>query len=309
MSWEPSPLDWLWIPVTLTAAFSQSLRTALQKYLKGRLSTNGATFVRFLYGMPVAWAYLLLLVFLLEDPLPSPNPAFIGWVALGGAAQVAATALLVHVLGLRNFPVGVAYSKTEAVQAAVFGLVFLAEPVTAWGVAAILLGTLGVMLISLAGSSSSLRSFLLGWAEPSALLGIASGACFGVASVCFRAASLSLEHPSFLMSAGYALVWATTLQTILLFGWLAWRERDQFARLAAAWRPSAVAGLASVVGSACWFTAMTIQIVAYVRTLGMVELVFTFLLSVLWFRERPSAAEAIGTALVVFSVVMVLNPI
>lgn len=302
-------MDWLWIPVTLAAAFSQSLRTALQKYLKGRLSTNGATFVRFLYGMPVAWAYLVLLAFLVEGPMPSPNPAFLGWVVLGGVAQVAATALLIHVLGLRSFAVGVAYSKTEAVQAAVFGLVFLADPVTAWGVAAILAGTVGVMLISLAGSASPLRAFLLGWTEPSALLGMASGACLGVASVCFRAASLSLEHPSFLMSAGYALAWTTTFQTLLLLGWLAWRERDQFAHLAATWRASALAGLASVIGSACWFTAMTIQVVAYVRTLGMIELVFTFLLSVLWFREQPSAAETAGTALVVVGVVMVLNPV
>jgi len=31
----------LWIPITIAAAFFQNLRSALQKHLKGRLSTAG----------------------------------------------------------------------------------------------------------------------------------------------------------------------------------------------------------------------------------------------------------------------------
>ena len=37
----------LWVPITLAAAFMQNLRSALQKHLKGSLSTSGATFCRF----------------------------------------------------------------------------------------------------------------------------------------------------------------------------------------------------------------------------------------------------------------------
>ena len=51
----------LWIPLTIAAAFLQNVRSALQKHLKGRLGTTGATFVRFGYGFPVAIAYLLAL--------------------------------------------------------------------------------------------------------------------------------------------------------------------------------------------------------------------------------------------------------
>ena len=40
----------LWIPITIAAAFLQNVRSTLQKYLKGRIGTTGATFVRFGYG-------------------------------------------------------------------------------------------------------------------------------------------------------------------------------------------------------------------------------------------------------------------
>ncbi len=42
----------LWVPDTVAAAFLQNLRSALQKHLKARLSTTGATFVRFGFGFP-----------------------------------------------------------------------------------------------------------------------------------------------------------------------------------------------------------------------------------------------------------------
>jgi drug/metabolite transporter (DMT)-like permease len=299
--------DWLWIPITVAAALFQCLRTALQKYLKGRLSTTASTYTRFVYGMPVAIVYALALVYVAGYAAPAPTPAFLFWVAAGSLAQILATFLLLHVLGFRNFPVGVAYSKTEVVQAAVFGLAFLGDTVSAWGVASIAVGTFGVMLMSMTGDRHPLKALAMGWLERSALLGVASGAFFAVAATGFRAASLSLGHPSPLMAAAYTLAWATALQSALMTAYIAWREPGQFRRVVETWRMSALAGLTSVLGSGCWFTAMTLTAVAYVRTLGLVELVFTFLVSALWFRERPRAAEAAGVALVVVAVGAILN--
>ncbi|MGQ0675778.1 MAG: EamA family transporter [Rhodospirillales bacterium] len=299
--------DWLWIPITVAAALFQCLRTAMQKYLKSRRSTVASTYTRFVYGMPVAILYALALVFVAGYAAPRPSSAFLFWVAAGSAAQILATFLLLYVLGFRNFPVGVAYSKTEVVQAAVFGLAFLGDAVSAWGVASIAVGTFGVMLMSMVGDRHPLKALLAGWFERTALLGIASGAFFAIAANGFRAASLSLGHPSPLMAAAYTLAWATALQSLIMTGYIAWRERGQFREVIATWRLSGLAGLASVLGSGCWFTAMTLTAVAYVRTLGLVELVFTFLVSALWFRERPRPAEAAGVALIVAAVAMILN--
>ena len=120
----------LWIPLTIAAAFLQNVRSALQKHLKGRLGTTGATFVRFGYGFPVAIAYLLALVFIFDFELPRLNPTFIGFVLMGGLAQITATALLVTLFDARNFAVGTTYSKTETIQAAMFALVFLGETIS-----------------------------------------------------------------------------------------------------------------------------------------------------------------------------------
>ncbi len=300
-------MTWLWIPITIAAAFSQNIRTALQKHLKGQLSTNGAAFTRFAYGFPFALAYVLALHLAAGLEWPAANAAFAGWVSLGSVTQILATSLLIHAFSFRNFAVGVAYSKTEVVQAALFGLIFLGETVTAWGAAAIVVGTVGVMLISLTRSERPVRAFLLGWTEKAALIGIASGAMFGVSAVSFRAASLSLEHPSFLMSAAYTLAWATVMQTVMLGIWLYWRERAQLAKVIATWRVSALVGLSGVVGSAGWFTAMTIQKVAYVRTLGLIELLFTFAISHFVFKERTTPTELAGIMLLIVGIAMVLQ--
>jgi uncharacterized membrane protein len=55
-----------------------------------------------------------------------------------------------------------------------------------------------------------------------------------------------------------------------------------------------------------WFTALAMQNAAYVRALGQIELVFTFIASVVFFRERTSRAEVAGIVLVVTGIVMLI---
>jgi drug/metabolite transporter (DMT)-like permease len=301
-------VDWLWIPITVAAALFQCLRVAVQKYLKGRLSTTGATFTRFAFGAPAAIVYILVLLYGLGLERPTPNAAFAAWLLAASVAQILATFLLIYVLAFRNFPVGVAYSKTEVVQAAVFGLAFLGDPLNTWSATSIVVGTFGVMLMSLVASEHPLRAIFVGWFEKPALLGILSGALFAVAATGFRGASLSLEHPNPIVAASFTLAFATVLQSALMSVYIAWREREQFRAMIEAWRPSLFAGMTSVIGSACWFTAMTLQAVAYVRTVGLVELLFTFLVSALWFREKVRAVEVAGVALIAVGIAMILNP-
>ncbi|HUH84422.1 MAG TPA: EamA family transporter [Stellaceae bacterium] len=296
----------LWIPLTIAAAFLQNLRTMLQKHLRARLSTNASSFARFAFGSPLVILYVIGLHALAGFPWPRPNAAFVGWVVLGGVAQIVATSCLIHLFGFRNLAVGVAYSKTEVIQAAIFGFVFLGDRVTLWGAAAVAIGTAGVMLISLTGGLSW-RALLAGWSERPALVGLASGALFGVAAVAFRAAALALGEAGFVMPAAVTLLWANLLQTALMGGYLYWRERDELGKFVAAWRLSALTGAVGVAASAMWFMAMTIQLVAYVRTLSLIELVFTFLASRFFFRERPRRREVIGIALLLVGVAMMLN--
>lgn len=296
-----------WVPITLTAAGSQAVRTALQRHLTGRLSTNGAAFTRFLFGLPLAALYLTGLVTSGAGHLPTPRPAFWFWVVTAAVSQIVATSLQLHVLTLRNFATGVAYAKTEVMQAAVFEIVFLGAVVTWLGGLGVVVGTVAVMIMSIVKSRQRFRAFLVGWTEPTALLGLAAGGFFGVAAVGFRGASVSLGHPSAFIAAAFTLVVATLIQTVIMGSYLAWREAGELSRVLAEARGGALVGLASFVGSAGWFTAFTLQIAAYVRTLGLVELIFTLMISRYAFRERASWAEFTGLALLVISIAMVLN--
>ena len=296
----------LWVPITFAAAFMQNLRSALQKHLRGRLSTSGATFCRFVYAVPLALAYVVLLGEGCGLDWPDPNLRFALFAMLGGVAQITATALLVHLFSLRNFAVGTAYSKTETVQAAVFGLLILGEPVSLAATLAIGISLAGVMVISVAQSALTARNLLLGWTGRGAVIGVLSGTFFGVSAVSYRAASLSLGGDGFLMQAAFTLACVLVFQTALMAVWIRMREPGELTRVARAWRVAAFVGGAGMLGSAGWFTAMTLENAAYVRALGQVELVFTFTASWFFFRERSTGPEVAGVLLVVTGILILL---
>jgi drug/metabolite transporter (DMT)-like permease len=295
-----------WIPITLTAAASQSVRNALQRHLKGRLSTNGAAFTRFVFGVPLAAVYLTALLTAGVSTLPSPRPVFWVWVIAASLGQIVATSLQIHVMAARNFATGVAYAKTEVVQAALFEIIFLGAVVTGLGAGGILLATFAVMLMSVVKTAHPLRAIFLGWTERTALIGLLAGTFFGVAAVGFRGAAVSLQHPSPWVAAAFTLVVSTTIQTMVMGVYLAVAERGELGRVLRHAPTGALVGLASFIGSAGWFTAFTLQIAAYVRTLGLVELLFTLGISLYAFREQPSRAELIGLALLGLSIALVL---
>ena len=295
-----------WVIITICAAFMQNLRSALQKHLRSSLGTTGASFVRFGYGFPVAIAYVAALHHFAGYPFPALNATFAFWAVVGGLAQIYATILLVYLFSLRNFAVGTAYSKTEPVQAAIFGLILLGERLTPGAVGAIVVGVVGVMMISVARMPLSWRNLLVAMTGRTALIGIASGAIFGISAVAYRSAALSLEGPNAIMQAAVTLACVTTFQTAFMLVWMLLKDPSEIGKVVRSWRSSALVGLAGVTGSACWFTAMALQQVAYVRALGQIELLFTFAASIFVFRERITRMEVAGCLLIVAGILLLL---
>ena len=295
----------LWIPVTLFAAFAQTIRNATQKHLTASLGTLGATLVRFVYGIPFALIWFALVRAIGDFALPEPNVRFLGWILLGAVSQIAGTAFLLQVVHERNFTLGVAYSKTETMQVALFGFLFLADPLGPGAVIGAVLGTLGVMLMSSVEGRQGLRTLFTGWTSRVALLGLASGTGFAFASVGYRGASLALAGVPFPMAAAFGLVVAQISQSLMLGGWLYVRSRGTVAQVAAAWRPSLLVGLAGAAASAAWFIAMAIEPIAHVRTLALVEIFFAYIVSRRIFRERLTRIEKLGIALLCIALVSV----
>lgn len=296
----------LWIPITIAAAFAQNLRTALQKRLTGRLSTLGATYSRFGLGLPFAGVFLGSEAIWSGEPVPGPTLPFALYGSVGAISQILATFCLLSTFRYRNFAVGTAYSKTETVQTVLFAAIILGEGVSIGAGLGIAVSLAGVVAISAARTRLQPRMLLAGLAERPALLGLASGALFGISAVCYRAASLSLDSGGVLMRAATTLCWVLALQTVVMTGWLAWREPGQLRAVTRNWRWTIWVGLVGMLGSAGWFIAMTLQQAAYVRALGQVELVFTFAASTLVFGERTTGVELAGIGLVVAGILLLL---
>ena len=289
--------SWLWIPVTVWAAFAQTIRNAAQRHLTAELGTLGATLVRFLYGVPFAVLWLFAVREFARVPFPAANGRFFGWVLLGCIAQIGATALLLRTMQERNFALGVAYSKTEVLQVAIFGLAFLGDPITPPTAAAVATGTAGVFLLS--------PGWRTAFTSRTAALGIACGGLFAISAVGYRGAALSLGNISFLMAAAYTLVAAQVLQSVLLGGWLLVRDPQVVVRVLKAWRMSLFAGFMGAAASAGWFTAFAIEPVAHVRTLGLIELVFSYAVSKRLFKEKLTSLELAGMALLAVGVAII----
>ena len=296
----------LWIPITILAAFSQNLRSALQKHLKSRLSTAGATYVRFFYAVPFAFLYLFILNQFFYLPLPEPNANFIIFGIIGGGTQIIATALLVYLFSFRNFAVGTAYSKTETAQTAVFGLIILGDPLTPGAIIGIMISLVGVMAISTARQENGLKNIIQSLSQKTALIGLASGAMFGMSAISYRAASLSLGGEGVVIQAAYTLACVTVFQTLAMTIYLQLKEKGEVINVIKNWRIAILVGLSGMIGSACWFTAMTLQNAAYVRALGQIELVFTFIASYIFFKEKTNRAELFGILALVFGILVLL---
>ena len=293
----------LWIPITITAAFLQNLRSLLQKRLTGRLSTGGATFSRFVFAFPLALAYALIVSSITGWVPGLPGLAFAGFLVAGALAQIGATYLLLASFAHGPFAIGTAYSKTEALQAAVVAAVVLGEVLSFWGLAAVLVGIAGVALMAFKRREDGLAALNL--ADKAVLLGIGAGAAFAVASVSYRGASLSLGDASAFVRAGWTLAAATLLQTLVMGVWLRLHEPGQVSKTLGLWRESGLVALAGVAGSIGWFTALTLQTAALVKALAQVELIFSTLTSWFYFKEPVSLREAMGIALIALSVVMI----
>jgi drug/metabolite transporter (DMT)-like permease len=296
----------LWIALTLAAAFLQNLRSATQKHLKSVMGTTGATFVRFGFGLPFALLFLSLVIVFGGYRLPMPNLPFLIWCGIGAVAQIVATFLLIHLFSFRNFAVGTAYSRTEPAQAALFALILFGEKVSIGGLLAIGISVFGVMLISVAHMTMTWRNLVASVLARNALIGLASGAAFGVAAVAYRAASLALGGPNFIMQAAVTLVCALALQTVVMGAWMLWKDRSEIGRIGRAWKPSLFTGFVGASASFGWFMAMTLQQAALVKALGQIEMLFTFAASVFFFRERINRVEIAGCALIVLGILVLV---
>lgn len=301
-------MEYLWVFVVLFAAAAQTVRNTAQRSLTAQIGTLPATLVRFLYGLPFAAVYLLALYALGDgsQALPQFSLAYVGWIALGAFFQVAATAALLMAMKERNFAVAVTLSKTEVLQVALFAAMFLHELPTPLALLAMVLATVGVLMLSLPprGQVFSLSA----WTSKSSVYGLICGACFALATIGFRGgaveiAKLGVNSPW--LSGAWGVLIAQAMQSVGLGAWIARTHEQGLRPLIQSWRISLLAGSMGAAASLAWFTAYAMQGAAPVRTLGMVEVVFSYIVSRRVFSEKLSLTEKLGMALMMLGLVLI----
>jgi drug/metabolite transporter (DMT)-like permease len=291
----------LWIPFTLIASLGQVARNAMQRSLTAKLGTWGATNIRFLFGFPFSLVFLAVVLLASGDHLPWPPASFWPWLLLGALSQILATGLMLLAMTDRSFVVTTAYLKTEAIQTAIFGFVFLGDPLTVMKLVAILIATIGVVVTALRPGGDK------GFAElKPTVTGLVAAASFALSAVGFRGAIIAIDGVSFVTAASYTLVWGLFLQTLVLTIYLLSRAPGVLKAILSLWRPSMLAGFTGAFASQFWFLAFALTAAANVRTLALMEVLFAQAVSYYSFKQKVSLREMFGIVLIVGGVALLI---
>ena len=291
-------MSFSWIVFTLLAAFSQSWRNAFQSKLAGTMSVAGVTLARFIWAGPIALIYLYSLY--QWQPVSTPNFSgeFVFYIVAAAIMQILATGLMVMLFKLENYAIGAGLAKCEAPVSAVLSVLFFGTALTITGWVGVLIGALGVLIMS---SSSGWRSL-----SPKVfLLGMACSTAFALTSLWVREASLSIGLP-FPHSAAWVLFLVISLQTVIICTYLFFRERNTLRQIFTKSKLVVMTSLASVIGSLGWFSAMSLQAVPYVKTLGQIEVVFMVLISYFWLGQSIARKDILVLILLSIAALFVM---
>jgi drug/metabolite transporter (DMT)-like permease len=293
----------MWVPITLLAATFQILRTSRQHQLRSLLSVNAAGFVRYAYGFPLALVAAVITFGIVGEPLPQIPGRFWLIVVGAGAAQILATIALLRAFDLRDFAIGTVYAKSEVVLVALVSAFALGEPLAPLGWIGAVVCMVGIGWLA---APERWRAVLSSAADPAALMGILAAGLFAMAAVGIRGASNSLGDDPAWDRALLTLTAMLGIQTLLNGTQLALTDRSELRAVVRNWRPILPVGVLSVCGSAGWAVAVTLTNAAKVRTLGQVELLIAFAISVWVLHEHHTRAAYAASALVLVGILGVI---
>ena len=287
-----------WILFTLGAVVMQTVRNALQSKLSGAVNTSGVTLSRFILAPPIALVYLLILYSSSASQVPEFSGSFIAVILYASLLQIAATSLMVILFKQKNFAIGAGLAKSEALVAGVVGMLFFGSYLTPLGWAGIVIGGIAVFVLS---SGNRLH----GISVKTMVIGFACGTCFALTSLLVREAShmLNVQHT---VAAAWVLLWVLCVQAITLSGYIALTKPNVFRQLTNAKKQVLAISTVSCLGSICWFTAMALQHVALVKTLGQLEVLLTLVLSHYWLKNAVTKREIAGLLLIGLAAIFVM---
>lgn len=279
----------IWPFLVVASGGLQVVRNAAQRGLTAQLGVMGATYVRFAYGLPFALLWLggMLAV---RGPTGAPSAVFFAWILFAAAIQALATACLVLSMRSRAFAVATAFTKSEVLCTAAFGILLIHDVITPGDWIGATLGTIGIFLMAHVSVDRA--------ALKAAASGVLAGVLFALSSVAVRGASLTWGGDLWVASA-IALSFNLLAQTIGGGVLMAFAAPDKLKVMAREWRACLAPGAAGGMASAFIFVAFAIGPSAgAVKAVQLVDMILAFAVSHRLFRERVRLIEVLGMALI-----------
>lgn len=306
----------LWVPFCLFSVVLQTLRNGLQKSLAAQVPAEIVTWARFTFGLPILFLYVILLVLFGHNFPAFSSPIFWIYLLIAAPAQFFGNTLLVLLFSERNFVVGITYSKTEALLSAIFAVLFFSEEISYSGFLAVVVGMIGITLISMVGQHKSPLLLFKNLTQRAALLGIGVGLCYGLSGTLIRQAILSLEGGTLLMNAGVSLLVMASLQALLanlsIFLRFPQKLRSRssssplLASLKGCFLRALLVGVTGSLASIGWFIAYSLTQVAYVLAVGQIEILLSLFLTHKVFKEPTHPSEIGGIGMVLASILLLI---
>jgi drug/metabolite transporter (DMT)-like permease len=288
---------WTFIPIAIAGAALQTARNGVQRGLLDEVGPWGATLVRFLFGLPFAAVWLVVMLGISAAAPKGIDATFLTFAAIGATAQVLATAAMLVAMRATSFALGTAFQNAALPLSAIAGL-FFGDLLNFWAWIGIAAATAGLLLLSWPERGAQAEDWR------GAAFGLFSGAAFAVSANMFREAGHAAAPGYAILGASVTLFAVQALQTGGLAGYLLWREPANLARCFGLWRRSLGAGFFGFAASACWFSALAIAPAGLVRAVGAVDMPMAAWAGGRWFKESLSLRAWIGGTLTAAGVVL-----
>ncbi len=302
-------MEFIWIFAAIFAAACQTARSAFQKNMIPKLGDYGAAYIRFCYALPFTSLIWLIWISIPGNNIPDLSLYSLFLCLFGSIFQVLFTYVLMKVFAHKNFATGIAFSKTEVILIAFLEIIILSVTFSISIMLGIILGVISVLFLSYAKKANSIlktiKLLINSIISVGTLVGLLSGLLLAGSVVTFRMSIISADGPLLDKSLFISFI-AIVFQTILVGLYLLINKRDQFLAVIKYWKPSLPAGICGTGATFGWFVAFGLTTAAEVRAVGQIELIFSILISVIFFKEKIKITELTGIILLGLSILIII---
>ena len=296
-----------WVLITAIASLSQTLRSVFQKNIIEDVGVLSSAYSRFIFALP--FVALLAVLFLdIEEFLILKNLSVKTWFFLVTASicQILFTIILIKLFTLRSFAIGVAFSKTEVIQTTLLEIIIIGFILTSHVLLAIIIGFIGMLFMSkqkLIGNVGHSRLFL-----QQVILGVSCGIFLGLSSVLFKVALDSVAIDIIYKKVIVLSFLALAIQSVTFGAYIVIAdEKKKLDKLFNVWKKGLPVGFFGCSATFCWFYAFSLVDATLVRAVGQLEIVFSVLMSYIFYKERITGFELIGMSLITISILALLG--